>query len=104
MKFTSILYLALPALSLARPSGPCAATPSPKVDLSVCKEVAAGTYAQYCDRCEHLCAHNRDNPKQYDLCINGVFFQADYWGTRCSQHNGFDCMARSIDKACGPKK
>ncbi|WAO85959.1 Hypothetical protein NCS54_00321300 [Fusarium falciforme] len=104
MKFSSVLYLALPALSLARPSGPCvAATPTPEADLPTCEEVA-GSYARYCDRCEHLCADSRQDSKTYEMCINSVFFQANSWDSQCWQHGGFDCGPRSIDKVCGPAK
>ncbi|RSL72162.1 hypothetical protein CEP53_001228 [Fusarium sp. AF-6] len=104
MKFTSIFYLAIPALALARPSGPCAAaTPAPDVDIPACEEVAS-SYARYCGRCEHLCADSRQDAKSYEMCINSVFFMVNSWDSECWQHGGSDCGPRSIDKVCGPEK
>ncbi|KAF4462712.1 hypothetical protein FALBO_10472 [Fusarium albosuccineum] len=94
MKFISLLYLALPALSLAQTS-----TPAPEPDLSVCEEEAGG-YARYCARCEPKCAAYREK-ESYAQCLYSVFTSVNYNDSQCWQHGGNDCANKAVDIVCG---
>ncbi|KAH8692025.1 hypothetical protein BGW36DRAFT_431261 [Talaromyces proteolyticus] len=96
MKFTTVLLLALPAVSLAQTAPP---TPTPTGNLTVCKQ-QAGPYAQFCARCEPQC--NGRTGTAYSQCLYSVFSDINYIESLCEAHNGNNCENQSVDDVCGP--
>ncbi|KAI2463152.1 hypothetical protein F4781DRAFT_440873 [Annulohypoxylon bovei var. microspora] len=100
MKFPSAVFMGLFAVALAQSptstSTDITSRSTDQPDLTTCKE-QAGSYAEYCPRCEPKCAGS----SAYKQCLYNVFSSINSMQSQCWQHGGNNCKETAVNKVCG---
>lgn len=73
------------------------AAPAPTGDAPVTCEDVAGSYADACPQCSHLCEGESDPA----MCFNSVFGAVNGIQSDCWQHGGQNCRGQALDRVCG---
>ncbi|KAJ0104399.1 hypothetical protein J7T55_010863 [Diaporthe amygdali] len=102
MRFTSLLYLALPVLSVAQSvnttltTTTTSAAPSATPDYEAICESQASGYADDCPQCLYRCIGSA----YVEQCYYSTFFTVNGIQAQCEARGGWNCKQTALDSVC----